>query len=59
MKLSWATGKTTATPLVDGFRTADGKILGRPVALDVQADGSTLISDDQGDAVYRLKKWKR
>lgn len=43
-------------PFVDGFRTKGGKVLGRPVDLDIQADGSILISDDKADAVYRVRK---
>lgn len=46
----------SAVPFIDGFRTADGKVLGRPVDLDVQSDGSILISDDHADAIYRVKK---
>lgn len=48
--------KSRLEPVIDGFRTADGKVLGRPVDVDVQADGSILISDDHADAIYRLKK---
>jgi glucose/arabinose dehydrogenase len=43
-------------PFVDGFRTKNGKVLGRPVDLDVQPDGSILISDDEADAIYRVRK---
>jgi glucose/arabinose dehydrogenase len=57
MKLKLANGVPQSyEPFIDGFRTQDGKVRGRPVDLDVQTDGSILISDDQGDAIYRVTK---
>ncbi len=37
------------------FLTEDEKVLGRPVDVIVGADGSLLISDDNGNRVYRLR----
>ncbi len=36
------------------FLTDDGEVLGRPVDVVVAPDGSLLISDDQGNRIYRL-----
>jgi glucose/arabinose dehydrogenase len=36
------------------FLSADGKVLGRPVDTAVAPDGSLLISDDDGNKIYRL-----
>ncbi|MGI6454634.1 MAG: PQQ-dependent sugar dehydrogenase [bacterium] len=36
------------------FLTDEEEVLGRPVDCEVAADGSLLISDDNGDMVYRL-----
>jgi glucose/arabinose dehydrogenase len=40
--------------LVTGWQRADGSRWGRPVDVVVAADGSVLISDDAGGAIYRL-----
>jgi glucose/arabinose dehydrogenase len=39
---------------VTGFQAPDGKRWGRPVDVAVAADGSVLISDDMGAAIYRV-----
>jgi glucose/arabinose dehydrogenase len=39
---------------VTGFQAPDGKRWGRPVDVVVAADGSVLISDDSGAAIYRV-----
>jgi glucose/arabinose dehydrogenase len=40
--------------LVTGWQRPDGSRWGRPVDVVVAADGSVLISDDAGGAIYRL-----
>jgi glucose/arabinose dehydrogenase len=37
-----------------GFITEDGKPWGRPSSVTVASDGSLLLSDDDGDAIYRI-----
>ncbi len=44
----------TAVPFATGFLGPDGKVSGRPVDLEVMADGSLLISDDQAGRIYRV-----
>lgn len=39
---------------VTGWQTASGARWGRPVGVLVAADGSVLVSDDQGGAVFRV-----
>jgi glucose/arabinose dehydrogenase len=56
MKVSLGGKAPVSTPFIWGFRTVGGKLLGRPVDLDIQADGSILVSDDQADAIYRVTK---
>lgn len=41
---------------LEGFRTAGGEVLGRPVDLLAEPDGTLLITDDKRGAIYRLKK---
>ncbi len=43
-------------PFVSGFITATGDVRGRPVDVDIQSDGSILVSDDKTNAIYRLVK---
>lgn len=40
----------------DGWLQADGKVLGRPVDVEVMADGAMLISDDYSGVIYRVTK---
>jgi glucose/arabinose dehydrogenase len=42
--------------LVTGWQAADGSRWGRPVDVTVASDGSVMISDDTGDAIYRLSR---
>ena len=56
MRYTIAEGKPKYEVFIDGFRTLDGKVIGRPVDLDVQADGSILVSDDQADVIYRVTR---
>jgi glucose/arabinose dehydrogenase len=39
---------------VTGWQTSDGKRWGRPVDVLVNTDGTVLISDDQGGAIFRV-----
>ena len=41
---------------VTGWQRADGSRWGRPVDVTVGSDGSVMISDDTGDAIYRLSR---
>ncbi len=41
-------------PFAEGWLQADGKVLGRPVDVEVAADGALLISDDMNGVVYRV-----
>ena len=38
----------------DGWLTADGEYLGRPVDVAQLPDGSLLVSDDFAGAIYRI-----
>jgi glucose/arabinose dehydrogenase len=55
-----ADGKPGAVEdLVTGWQRPDGSRWGRPVDVVVAADGSVLISDDAGGAIYRLTEAPR
>ena len=41
---------------VTGWQRTDGTRWGRPVDVVVASDGSVMISDDTGDAIYRLSR---
>ncbi len=41
---------------ITGWQAADGSRWGRPVDVSVASDGSVMISDDTGDAIYRLSR---
>jgi glucose/arabinose dehydrogenase len=41
---------------VTGWQTSDGRRWGRPTDLTVASDGSVMISDDSGNAIYRLSR---
>lgn len=40
-------------PFAEGW-LEDGKVWGRPVAIELMPDGSMLVSDDYADAIYRI-----
>jgi glucose/arabinose dehydrogenase len=42
--------------LITGWQRPDGSRWGRPVDVVVASDGSVMISDDTGDAIYRLSR---
>ncbi|MBS1962396.1 MAG: PQQ-dependent sugar dehydrogenase [Bdellovibrionales bacterium] len=56
VKVTLGSGKPVVEPFIENFRTPDGKVLGRPVDLEVLPDGSILLSDDQADAIYRIAR---
>jgi glucose/arabinose dehydrogenase len=41
---------------ITGWQRADGSRWGRPVDIAVASDGSVMISDDAGGAIYRLSR---
>jgi len=41
---------------ITGWQRADGSRWGRPVDIAVASDGSVMISDDTGGAIYRLSR---
>jgi glucose/arabinose dehydrogenase len=45
-------GQTVA--FAEGWKTADGEYLGRPVDITQLPDGSILVSDDLAGAIYRI-----
>jgi glucose/arabinose dehydrogenase len=51
-------GKATASgeyeDFLTGFVTADGKVWGRPVGVDVAGDGALMVSDDGSNSIWRV-----
>jgi glucose/arabinose dehydrogenase len=45
---------TSYAPFADGWLQQNGKVLGRPVDVEVAADGSLLVSDDYSGVIYRI-----
>jgi len=43
-----------AEPFAEGFLEQDGNVWGRPVDVKTLPDGSLLVSDDLGGAIYRI-----
>jgi glucose/arabinose dehydrogenase len=43
-------------PFIDGRLQPGGDVLGRPVDIEIASDGSLLISDDQADLIYRVRR---
>jgi glucose/arabinose dehydrogenase len=43
-----------AVPFATGFLAPFGRVMGRPVDLEVMPDGSLLISDDHAGRIYRV-----
>jgi glucose/arabinose dehydrogenase len=41
-------------PFATGWRDAEGNVTGRPVDVQVAADGALFVSDDRAGAVYRI-----
>lgn len=46
-----AVGKST---FAEGWLQPDGKVLGRPVDVEIMKDGSMLVSDDYSGVIYRI-----
>ncbi|MEO5967343.1 MAG: sorbosone dehydrogenase family protein [Ferruginibacter sp.] len=49
-----SSGKATKSAFAEGWLQPDGKVLGRPVDVEIMKDGSLLVSDDYSDAIYRI-----
>lgn len=45
---------TSYAPFAEGWLQQNGKVLGRPVDVEVASDGSLLVSDDYAGAIYRI-----
>ncbi len=43
-----------AIPFAEGWLQADGKVIGRPVDVEVMPDGVLLVSDDFNGAIYKI-----
>jgi glucose/arabinose dehydrogenase len=52
----FAGGTPTGLPVdvLDGFVSAEGKAMGRPVGVRIAADGSLLVADDVGNKIWRV-----
>jgi glucose/arabinose dehydrogenase len=44
------------TTFADGWLQPDGRVLGRPVDVQVMPDGALLVSDDYSGVIYRISK---
>jgi glucose/arabinose dehydrogenase len=40
--------------VLDGFVTADGAALGRPMGVAVDRSGAVLVADDVGNVIWRV-----
>lgn len=56
ISIPFKSGKATGeyVDFMTGFVTSDGKVWGRPVGLTVAKDGALLVSDDEGNAIWRV-----
>lgn len=53
--LHWdETGTIRSEDFLSGFLTREGRVIGRPVAIEEGPDGSIYISDDYAGAIYRV-----
>ena len=43
-----------AIPFAEGWLQSDGKVIGRPVDVQVMPDGALLVSDDFNGAIYKI-----
>jgi len=56
LKLTLSGNRVThAEPFLSGFLQPGDQVLGRPVDVQPMKDGSVLVSDDQGDTIYRVR----
>jgi glucose/arabinose dehydrogenase len=56
VSIPFESGKATGeyVDFMTGFVTNDGKVWGRPVGVTVAKDGALLVSDDEGNAIWRV-----
>ena len=54
VKLDPAGKALSYTNFAEGWLQADGKVLGRPVDVQVMPDGALLVSDDYSGVVYKI-----
>lgn len=54
VKLDTAGSAVSYSTFADGWLQPGGKVLGRPVDVQVMPDGSMLVSDDYSDVIYRI-----
>ncbi len=54
----FANGRPSGLPVavLDGFVSADGKAMGRPVGVAIARDGALLVADDVGNSVWRVSR---
>ena len=54
--MKFAGGQPQGLPVevLGGFLDADGKALGRPVGVALDARGGLLVADDVGDVIWRV-----
>jgi len=54
--IAFADGKPTGNPVdvLTGFVSDDEKAFGRPVGVEIARDGSLLVADDVGNAIWRV-----
>ncbi len=45
---------TSNKPFAEGWLQGNGKVLGRPVDIEMMKDGSILVSDDYAGAIYKI-----
>ncbi|MDQ8758311.1 sorbosone dehydrogenase family protein [Sphingosinicella sp. LHD-64] len=52
----FANGRPAGMPVdvLTGFRSGDGRALGRPVGVQIGRDGSLLVADDVGNTIWRV-----
>ena len=54
VKLDSAGKSLGRTDFATGWLQPDGKVLGRPVDVEIMPDGSMLVSDDYSGVIYRI-----
>ncbi len=54
IRLTETSGYQERETILSGFLRQDGSSIGRPAGILTLSDGTVLVSDDKGDAVYRL-----
>lgn len=46
---------TSYAPFAEGWLQQNGKVLGRPVDIEITKDGAMLVSDDYSGVIYRIE----